>query len=87
MTGVQTCALPISTSFDKEARQADRYPGYRAAGLLEGGRSFRVPEGSYFAMGDNSPNSSDGRFWGTVPASAVVGRPLFVYFPFGRVLP
>ena len=46
-----------------------------------------VPPRSYFAMGDNSPNSADSRYWGFVPELDVVGRPLFIYFPFSRWLP
>ena len=37
----------------------------------------------YFAMGDNSTNSLDGRYWGPVPQRNVVGPALFCYFPFG----
>jgi signal peptidase I len=41
-----------------------------------------VPAGRYFAMGDNSFNSSDSRFWGTVPGENLMGRGVFVYWPF-----
>jgi signal peptidase I len=41
-----------------------------------------VPPNSYFALGDNSANSLDSRYWGFVPADNVVGRGLFVYWPF-----
>ena len=44
--------------------------------------TFEVPEHNYFAMGDNSYNSSDSRYWGTVPQQNIVGRGLFVYWPF-----
>ena len=43
---------------------------------------FTVPPKSYFALGDNSFNSSDSRKWGVVPANNVVGRGLVVYWPF-----
>ena len=39
-----------------------------------------VPPGHYFAMGDNRDNSSDSRYWGFVPAEAIKGKPLVVYF-------
>lgn len=45
---------------------------------------FQVPPKSYFAMGDNSYNSSDSRAWGRVPAENVVGRGMVVYWPFSR---
>ena len=41
-----------------------------------------VPTNSYFALGDNSANSLDSRYWGFVPADNVVGRGFFVYWPF-----
>jgi signal peptidase I len=41
-----------------------------------------IPAYSYFALGDNSANSLDSRYWGFVPADNVVGRGLFVYWPF-----
>lgn len=47
-------------------------------------QSFDVPAGRYIALGDNSYNSSDSRFWGTVPERSVVGRGFFVYWPFGQ---
>lgn len=46
--------------------------------------AFRVPERSYFALGDNSFNSSDSRAWGTVPQDNLMGPGLFVYWPFLR---
>jgi signal peptidase I len=41
-----------------------------------------IPEHNYFAMGDNSYNSSDSRYWGPVPEKNLVGRGLLVYWPF-----
>jgi signal peptidase I len=39
-----------------------------------------VPADSYFVLGDNRNDSEDSRYWGFVPRSAIVGRPLVVYF-------
>jgi signal peptidase I len=43
-----------------------------------------VPPASYFALGDNRDDSHDSRYWGFVPADAVRGRPLMVYFSVDR---
>ena len=36
----------------------------------------------YYAMGDNSGNSFDSRFWGPVPEHNLLGPATFVYWPF-----
>jgi signal peptidase I len=43
-----------------------------------------VQPGHYLCMGDNSPESSDGRTWGLVPERLMLGRALVVYYPFSR---
>ncbi len=85
-TGILRNHAPITgaDTFDANAKQTGKYPGYVAMGLLAPGAKVDVPPRNFFAMGDNSPNSQDGRYWGFVPAKDVVGRPLFVYFPFTR---
>src|SRR5213083_829004 len=50
--------------------------------LSEPNRSYTVPKDGYFALGDNSYNSFDGRYWGPVPQQNLVGRGLLVYWPF-----
>jgi signal peptidase I len=45
-------------------------------------QTYTVPRDGYFAMGDNSYNSYDSRYWGPVPVENLVGRGLFVYWPF-----
>ena len=46
--------------------------------------TFEVPSKNYFALGDNSFHSSDSRDWGSVPEENLMGRGVFVYWPFGR---
>ncbi len=63
------------------------YRGYGNIGpllLQTPDQPFDVPPHSYLALGDNSYNSSDSRFWGPVPEKNAVGRGLVVYWPFGQ---
>jgi signal peptidase I len=40
-----------------------------------------IPKGHYFMLGDNSTNSYDSRFWGSVPGQNILGRVSFCYGP------
>ncbi|MDR2201112.1 MAG: signal peptidase I [Puniceicoccales bacterium] len=71
-------------AFDLNRKQVDAYPGYSNTGLLAEGYSIEVPPDHYFAMGDNSPNSYDSRSWGFVPKGEVIGKAIFILYPFTR---
>ena len=49
------------------------------------GRTWRVPQGEYFMLGDNRPDSCDSRKWGSVPRSSLIGPVIFTYWPPGRI--
>ena len=49
------------------------------------GRSWRVPKGEYFMLGDNRADSCDSRKWGAVPRSSLIGPVIFTYWPPGRI--
>ncbi len=65
---------PIAGSdvFLRNQAQEDDFRGYMEAGWLSGGRIESIPIGYFFAMGDNSPESSDSRLWGLhVPEESI----------------
>lgn len=43
-----------------------------------------VPDGKYFVLGDNRPNSSDSHIWGYVPAENIIGEAWVSYWPPGQ---
>ncbi|UDQ97261.1 signal peptidase I [Lentisphaerota bacterium WC36G] len=57
---------------------------YNANYLSSDDDVFIVPEDCYFMMGDNSLNSQDSRYFGAVPRRNIVGKALFVFWPFNR---
>lgn len=57
---------------------------YTADGKLGPGKRFKVPPDHYFALGDNTDHSKDSRTWGPLPAENLLGRALFVWWPFNH---
>lgn len=49
------------------------------------GAVIKVPEGSFFVMGDNSASSADSRYWGFVPQENIVGRADIIFWPLTRI--
>jgi signal peptidase I len=47
-------------------------------------RSFKVPMGRYFVLGDNRVAACDSRAWGSLPAGNIIGRMIAIYWPTAR---
>jgi signal peptidase I len=75
-------------AFLANAEKQDEYEGYlpriTSRDLVDLSRPYTVPQGTYIGLGDNSDDSADSRVWGPMPESALVGRALVIYYPFGR---
>jgi len=59
----------------------NRYYNQSAYGPYATTREVKVPEDSYFLLGDNSGHSKDGRARGFVPLSHIKGRVVCVWWP------
>jgi signal peptidase I len=66
-------SAPYGQVFDRARRMLDE-------NVVNG--EIVVPEGSYFAMGDNRDNSSDSRYWGFVPRENIIGKPLVIFWSY-----
>ena len=44
-----------------------------------------IPPNSYLMLGDNRPNSYDGRCWGVVPRNNIIGRAVVRFWPLARM--
>lgn len=49
------------------------------------GEAVTVPKGYYFALGDNSANSRDSRYWGFIPKRSLIGKAILLYWPLPRI--
>src|SRR5436190_1055052 len=60
------------------------YPGFGgslAPYFPDASAVYEVPPNHYMVMGDNTMNSYDSRAWGDFPATNVIGKSFFVYWP------
>ena len=51
----------------------------------EEAEAYVVAPGTWFVLGDNSPNAFDSRYWGGVSATNVIGTVSKIYYPFNRM--
>lgn len=77
-----------AAAFRKNSERIDGYRGYVSGWdrmrYLDPGTEYTVPPDEFFALGDNSRNSQDSRYWGAFEEKRVIGRALFIYYPFTK---
>ena len=44
--------------------------------------TFVIPDNEIFVLGDNRPNSQDSRYIGTIPISNIIGKAIYLIYPF-----
>lgn len=74
------------------ARVASKAPGYAGYSLAQDPRAIitqtgdciRLSDTEYLALGDNTFNSRDSRYWGPVPRQNLVGPATTIYWPLSR---
>ena len=77
-------ATAFSDKFKRLYSMEGGYQGHIASELLGPGLELKVPENMYFALGDNTANSLDGRNWGFIPRKNMIGRALNIFWPLSR---
>ncbi len=58
---------------------------YNRGEFGEVGKKIKIPENSFFVLGDNSASSQDSRYWGFVPRKNILGEALVIYWPPQRI--
>jgi signal peptidase I len=71
--------LPKGPASCSTALPGDPHPQFNLPGPV------KIPEGSYYVMGDNRTDSEDSRFFGPIPKSLIVGRAVAVVWPLSHV--
>jgi signal peptidase I len=87
--GVRALSYPDSFAYEKSRLELLRaaYPQesrYRAL-LARHRQGWYVSEGRILPLGDNRDNSRDGRYFGPVRISKILGKGLVIYWPPGRM--
>lgn len=49
------------------------------------GKAIKIPQDSFFVLGDNSASSKDSRYWGFLDAKYLIGKAVMIYWPLNRI--
>ena len=81
----RTADEKYSVYYGKESMELAKQGKLRPMGVYGvEGKPIKVPDDSYFVMGDSRDHSLDSRYWGVVNRDLVIGRAMFVYWSCDR---
>ena len=69
----------------KEPLILDKTLYYNRGNFGAAGKPVTVPEGHFYALGDNSLKSVDSRYWGFVPEKNLAGKVFLIHWPIKRI--
>ena len=76
---------PVRIEEPYVVRDSDGSPSATLPTRTDSVTEWTVPDGAYFVMGDNRPESQDSRAFGPITEDLILGRAWLRYFPLERV--
>lgn len=75
----------IDAKLIKEPQKVKNIYYYNQGPYGEEGKNIKLPNDSYFVLGDNSASSRDSRYWGFIKRKDIKGKALVIYWPLTRI--
>jgi signal peptidase I len=83
--GGQTVDIRNGVLYVNGKKQTEPYVNTRYPDHYDADAPLKVPAGMVYLLGDNRGNSTDSRYIGPQPVSAILGRAFAIYWPLSRI--